>query len=47
MCCWAASGFAFKRGIDKAVDVVAKELPMLNKPTKDASPFILSGSPIS
>jgi|GEM_PF-4421916 len=33
MCCWAASDFAFKRGIDKAVEVFVKELRKLSKST--------------
>ena len=36
MCYWPASGFVFKRGADKAVDVVVKELRKLSKPTKGA-----------
>ena len=41
---WPASGFAFKRGIDKAVDVVVKELRKLSKPTKDAKEIAQVGT---
>ncbi|HEY5522045.1 MAG TPA: hypothetical protein VIK21_02565, partial [Desulfuromonadaceae bacterium] len=41
---WPASGFAFKRGVDKAVDVVVKELRKLSKPTKDAKEIAQVGT---